>query len=69
MDVDAVIMDIIREMSKIPPALKAWRTPVTDLLNDNRLFNCNWESAAKWKPIVKSLFDADRTAFPELLGK
>jgi hypothetical protein len=68
MDVDDSVVDIIREMAKIPAALKAWRAPISELLNDNRLFNCTVDSAFKWKPIVKALFDADKTAFPELLG-
>jgi hypothetical protein len=67
MDVDQTVLAIIREMARIPAALKAWRNPVTDLLNDNRLFNCNADAAEHWKPIVKTLFDADKTAFPELL--
>lgn len=69
MDVDNSVVDIIKEMARIPAALKAWRAPVTDLLSDNRLFNSNAEAAVKWKPVVKALFDVDRTAFPELLGK
>ncbi|KAJ6623058.1 Dopey, N-terminal-domain-containing protein [Mycena sp. CBHHK59/15] len=69
MEVDPTLIAIIEEMTKIPAALKAWRPPVTELLNDNRLFNCTSESAEKWKPIMKSLFDLDKTAFPELLAK
>ncbi|KAJ7750196.1 Dopey, N-terminal-domain-containing protein [Mycena metata] len=69
MDVDATVVTIITEMTKIPAALKTWRPPVVELLNDNRLFNCNAEGADKWKPIMKSLFDLDKTAFPELLAK
>lgn len=68
MDVDATVVTLITEMTKIPAALKTWRPPVVELLNDNRLFNCNAEGADKWKPIMKSLFDLDKTAFPELLG-
>ena len=67
MDVDSTVLAIVREMAKIPAALKAWRTPVTELLNDNRLFNCNREAAENWRPVVKTLFDADKAAFPELL--
>jgi hypothetical protein len=62
-------VDIIREMTKIAPALKAWRGPIVDLLNDNRLFNCHAELGLRWKPVMKALFDADKTAFPELLGE
>ncbi|KAJ7204429.1 Dopey, N-terminal-domain-containing protein [Mycena pura] len=69
MDVDPAVVAIIQEMTKIPAALKTWRPPVTELLNDNRLFNGSSEAAEKWKPIMKSLFDLDKTAFPELLAK
>jgi hypothetical protein len=69
LDVDDTIVIIIREVTRIPPALKAWRTPVADLLSDNRFFNGNAEEAGKWKPVIKALFDTDKTAFPELLGK
>ncbi|KAF8963955.1 Dopey, N-terminal-domain-containing protein [Flammula alnicola] len=69
MDVDATVIQILQEMTRIPAALKSWRTPVIDLLNDNRLFNCNPNDAAKWRSIVKALYDSDKTALPELLGK
>jgi hypothetical protein len=69
LDVDDTIVVIIREVTRIPPALKAWRAPVADLLSDNRFFNGNAEEASKWKPVIKALFDTDKTAFPELLGK
>ena len=68
MDVDTTVVTIIQEMSKIPAALKTWRPPVSELLSDNRLFNCTSDAADKWKPIMKSLFDLDKAAFPELLG-
>ena len=59
---------IIREMTKINVAVKAWRPPVFDSLNDNRCFNSTPDAAEKWTPIIKSFFDADKTALPELLG-
>jgi len=67
MDVDPTVLAIIQEMTRIPTALKAWRTPVNDLLSDTRLFNCSREAAEKWRPVVKTFLDADKTAFPELL--
>jgi len=67
-DIDDTVVDIIREMARIPAALKAWRAPISELLNDNRLFNCTADAAIKWKPIVKALFDSDKTAFPEVIG-
>ncbi|KAL0565831.1 hypothetical protein V5O48_016193, partial [Marasmius crinis-equi] len=69
LEVDSTTVTIVREMSRIPSAFKAWKSPVSELLNDNRLFNCNPDSAEMWKPIVTSLFDSDKTAFPELLNK
>ena len=56
-------------MARIPAALKAWKSPVTDLLNDNRLFNSTTIDALKWKVIVRLMFEADKTAFSEVLGK
>ncbi|KAJ7755024.1 Dopey, N-terminal-domain-containing protein [Mycena maculata] len=69
MDVDVTVVAIIQELTKIPAALKTWRPPVAELLSDNRLFNCNSEDAEQWKSIMRSLFDLDKTAFPELLAK
>jgi hypothetical protein len=69
LDLDDAIVDCIREITKNPYALKAWRTPVADLLHDNRFFNSNPQTARKWKGIMKLLFDVDKTAFPELLGE
>jgi hypothetical protein len=69
MDVEDNVVKVITEMSKIPSAIKAWRSPIADLLNDNRLFNCHPDAVVKWKPVVKALFDADKTAISELLGK
>ena len=68
MDVDGTVIQILQEMTRMPTVLKSWKTPVADLLNDNRLFNCNVNDASKWKPIVKALYDSDKTALPELLG-
>ncbi|KAG6813245.1 hypothetical protein H0H92_012882 [Tricholoma furcatifolium] len=69
MDLDPPVLAILQEMAKIPSAIKAWKTPVAELLNDNRLFTCAVGAANAWKPIVKTLFDADKAAFPELLAK
>ncbi len=69
LDVDATTVSIIQEMARIPAALKAWRNPVTDLLSDNRVFNSTSSEALKWKPIVKLMFESDKTAFSEVLGK
>ncbi|KAI0334441.1 hypothetical protein GY45DRAFT_1318466 [Cubamyces sp. BRFM 1775] len=69
LDLEDDIVAIIREMTRISVAVKAWRTPVVESLNDNRCFNSTAEAGEKWMPMVKSLFDTDKTALPELLGK
>jgi hypothetical protein len=69
MDIDTAVIAILQAMTHIPAALKSWRAPVIDLLNDNRFFNCNPEDAGKWKSIIKALYDSDKTAFSELLGR
>ncbi|KAG6877601.1 hypothetical protein C0993_005727 [Termitomyces sp. T159_Od127] len=69
LDLDPPVLAIIQAMAKIPSAIKAWKTPVSELLYDSRLFNCIACVAEPWTPIVKVLFDADKAAFPELLSK
>lgn len=69
MDVEPTVIASISEMTKIPTALKAWRTPVVDLLNDNRVFNSDPADGTRWRPIVKALYDSDKVAFGELVGK
>ncbi|TDL26444.1 hypothetical protein BD410DRAFT_521497 [Rickenella mellea] len=68
-EVDDVVLKILEEMSRIPAAIKSWRSPVTELFNDNRFFNARPDAGRKWQPIVKALIDADKTSFGELLGK
>lgn len=48
--------------------MKAWRGPVVDVLNDNRCFNSTPDAGGKWRPMVKMLFDTDKTALAELLS-
>ncbi|KAF5380337.1 hypothetical protein D9757_007927 [Collybiopsis confluens] len=69
MEVDPIVVKIVYEMSKMPFTFKAWKSPVTEMLNDNRVFNGVPEAAEAWKPIIKTTFDSDKTAFPELLSK
>lgn len=69
MDVEPIILDIIREMVKIPAAARSWRTTVNEAFNDVRFFNCSPAVASKWKPLVKALVDGDKTVFSDILGK
>ncbi|KAI0783393.1 Dopey, N-terminal-domain-containing protein [Abortiporus biennis] len=69
LDMDDHVLSVLREMSKISTAMKAWRGPVVDVLNDNRCFNSTPDAGGKWRQMVKALFDTDKTALHELLGK
>ncbi|KAJ3572176.1 hypothetical protein NP233_g3254 [Leucocoprinus birnbaumii] len=69
LDIDAVVLSILQEMTRVQATLKTWKTPVTELFNDNRFFNSLPGEAEAWKPVIKSLFDSDKTAFPELTSR
>ncbi|KAI6154002.1 Dopey, N-terminal-domain-containing protein [Pisolithus tinctorius] len=69
LDLNPVVVEIIKEMTKISAALKVWRAPVIDILYDNRVFNSNTAAATRWKPVVKALFDSDKTSFGDLLSR
>ncbi|KAL5535972.1 hypothetical protein ACEPAF_4066 [Sanghuangporus sanghuang] len=68
-DIDDIYIAIMEQMSKIPAALKSWRSPATDIFNDAKFFTMTPASGLRWRPIVKSLIDADKAAFIELLSK
>lgn len=59
---------IMMQMTKIPAAVKAWRSAASDVFNDGKLFSVVPASGLRWRPIFKSLIDSDKTAFTELLG-
>lgn len=58
----------MEQMAKIPAAVKSWRSPATEIFNDAKLFAATPSSGLKWRTIIKTLIDADKTAFTELLG-
>ena len=69
LDVDDTILSILRELTRIGTAMKAWRGPIVDILNDNRCFNSTPEAGRKWRIVIKMLFEHDKTALTELLSK
>ncbi|KAJ3545543.1 hypothetical protein NM688_g5613 [Phlebia brevispora] len=69
LDVDETILSVLREMTRIGTAMKAWRGPIVDILNDNRCFNSTPEAGKKWRIVIKMLFEHDKTALTELLSK
>ncbi|KAG8988872.1 hypothetical protein FRB90_002518 [Tulasnella sp. 427] len=69
LEVEQPIMDILAEMVKIPAALKAWRTPVSEAFTDTRFFNATPASSGRWRTLVKALTESDKTVMVELIGK
>ncbi|KAF9654142.1 hypothetical protein BDM02DRAFT_3152598 [Thelephora ganbajun] len=69
LDLDAAVMILLEEMSKLSIALKAWRSPVSDALNDGRFFSSSSAAGRKWRPIVRAFVGTDKSAFTEILGK
>ncbi|KAL1409508.1 hypothetical protein Q8F55_003491 [Vanrija albida] len=67
--VDNTVLNLLREMTKIPPAVKSWRLPIGDAFNDNRFFKIKPEDSATWKPLVRALFDSDKERLVDLLGR
>jgi len=68
-DLDETTLDIIKGLSRIPAAARAWRPTVADAFNDIRFFNCSPEAAQRWRPLLRALVDTDKTVFPDLLGR
>jgi hypothetical protein len=69
LDVDPSVLAILRETTRIPAAIKTWRGPIVDILNDNRCFNSSPGAGKEWKQLVKQLFETDKAALTELLGE
>lgn len=65
---DVAVMALLEEMSKVNITLKAWRSPVSDALNDSRFFSSSSMAGRKWRPIVRALVGTDKSAFTEILG-
>lgn len=68
LDSDVAVMALLEEMSKLGIALKAWRGPVSDALNDSRFFSSSSITGRTWRPIVRALVVTDKSAFTEILG-
>ena len=60
---------VLREMTRIPSATKAWRLPIGEAFNDGRFFKQDTGDAEAWAPLVCALMDNDKDRFAELLGK
>ena len=62
---DDAILDILRELTRLSSALKAWRGVVSEVLGDSRFFNGSTEFGRSFRPITQAWIDADKTAMTE----
>ncbi|KAG8913507.1 hypothetical protein FRC01_004504 [Tulasnella sp. 417] len=67
LEVERPIMDIMAELVKIPAALKAWRAPISEAFADTRFFNASPASSTRWRPLVKTLMESDKTVIAEII--
>lgn len=68
-DVDDSILELLLELTKVPAALKSWRTQVLEVFSDNRFFYGPPSTSSKWRGIVQALVASDKERFPDLIAK
>lgn len=69
-NIDAVFLDLLQALTKLPQGTKSWRKDVTDALNDARLFNTPEELVkSHWCPIFYQLVINDKDRMPDLLSR
>lgn len=69
LDFDPTISTILREMTRISIAVKAWRGVISDIVNDSRFFVSSLEAGRDFRSIIEAWVDADKTVFSDFLGK
>lgn len=68
--VDAPILRLILEISRIPSTAKTWRPLVSDFFSDHRLFKSKPSVETDyWKQLILALFTSDKERFPDLLSR
>lgn len=69
LDFDPTISTILREMTRISVAVKAWRGIISDIVNDSRFFVSSIETGTDFRSIIEAWVDADKGIFADFLGK
>ncbi|KAH8998778.1 Dopey, N-terminal-domain-containing protein [Lactarius hatsudake] len=69
LDFDPTISTILREMTRISVAVKAWRGVISDIVIDSRFFVSSVEAGTDFRSIIEAWVDADKSVFPDFLGK
>ncbi|KAI0307632.1 Dopey, N-terminal-domain-containing protein [Multifurca ochricompacta] len=67
LDFDPTITTILREMTRVSVAIKAWRGAISDLVNDTRFFTCSLEAGMDFRSIIHAWVDTDKSVFTEFL--
>ncbi|KAF8273824.1 Dopey, N-terminal-domain-containing protein [Lactarius quietus] len=65
----STISTILREMTRISIAVKAWRGVISDIVNDSRFFVSSIEAGTDFRSIIEAWVDADKSVFADFLGK
>ncbi|KAL0242321.1 hypothetical protein I308_105950 [Cryptococcus tetragattii IND107] len=68
--VDAPILRLVLEISRISCTTKTWRPLVSDFFGDHRLFKSKPSIETDyWKQLILALFTSDKERFPDLLSR
>lgn len=65
---DGVLL-LASEISKVPGALKALKSPLSDAFWDPRFFRLSPSAAQKWRTPILALYRSDKERFLEMLGR
>ncbi|KAH9982294.1 Dopey, N-terminal-domain-containing protein [Lactifluus volemus] len=69
LDFDPTTFTILREITRISAAMKAWRGVISDVINDPRFFSCSAEAGMDFRSIIHTWIDTDKGVFADFLGK
>ncbi|KIR58136.1 hypothetical protein I314_06101 [Cryptococcus bacillisporus CA1873] len=68
--IDAPILRLVLEISRISCTTKTWRPLVADFFGDHRLFKSKPSIETDyWKQLILALFTSDKERFPDLLSR
>ena len=69
LDVDDAILAVLSELTRVPAALKSWRTHVLEVFSDNRFFYGSPRISNQWRDIIQALVASDKERFADLISR
>ncbi|KAG0266708.1 hypothetical protein DFQ27_009484 [Actinomortierella ambigua] len=66
---DALLLDILVEISKIPSAYRSWRKEAWEVFLDNRFFTMTPGLARRWRVLIQCAMTTEKERLVELLGR